>query len=106
MNPWIVLLVAAAFEIAWALGLKYSDGFRRPLPAAATLVAMLLSTYLLALAARGIPIGTAYAVWTGIGVVGAAVGGMLLYGEARDWPRLLFLALIVTGVIGLRAVSR
>ena len=106
MKDWIVLLVAAAFEIGWALGLKYTEGFRRVGPTVATFASMGLSMYFLALAVRGIPIGTAYAVWTGIGAVGAAVGGILLFRESHEWPRLVCLALIVSGVIGLRVFHK
>lgn len=102
---WIMVLVAGLLEIGWAVGLKYTDGFTRPLPSAVTIAAMAASMYLLALAARTLPIGTAYAVWVGIGAAGAAVAGMLLLGEARDWPRLACIGLILVGVAGLKLLE-
>lgn len=83
-----MLLVAAGLEIAWAVGLKYPQGFTRLRPSVRTILAMAASMYLLTRAAEGLPIGTAYAVWTGIGAVGTAVGGMLVLNESRDWVRL------------------
>ena len=99
---WVYLVVAGLFECAWAIGLKYTDGFSRALPSALTLAAMVISFWLLALAMKVIPVGTAYAVWTGIGAVGVAVLGMLLFGESRDPARIACLLLIVGGVLGLR----
>ena len=100
--PWIHLLLAGLAEIAWAVGLKYTDGFSRPLPTLATIVGIAVSFWLLALAMREIPLGTAYAVWTGIGAVGTVILGMILFGESRDLARLACIALIVAGVIGLK----
>lgn len=102
---WIILLVAGLFEIVWAVGLKYSEGFSRPLPSVITIVSMVISMALLAVALRTLPVGTAYAVWTGIGVVGTAVFGIVLLGEPAEALRLLCIGLIVSGVIGLRLVS-
>lgn len=102
---WAYLAVAGLFEIGWAIGLKYSDGFSKPLPSLLTAVAMGLSIWLLALAMKTIPVGTAYAVWTGIGAVGVAVLGMLLFGESREIMRVTCLFLIVTGIVGLKIVS-
>jgi len=102
---WTYLAVAGLFEIGWAIGLKYSDGFSKPLPSLLTAVAMGLSIWLLALAMKTIPVGTAYAVWTGIGAVGVAVLGMLLFGESREIMRVTCLFLIVTGIVGLKIVS-
>jgi len=99
---WILLFVAGLFEIAWAIGLKYTHGFSRLVPSVATAAAMAASVMLLARAVRTLPIGTAYAVWTGIGAVGAALLGMVLFGEPRDPGRLLCIALIVAGILGLR----
>jgi quaternary ammonium compound-resistance protein SugE len=106
MRYWAVLLAAAMFEIAWALGLKYTQGFTRLGPSIGTVACMAVSMYLLALAARGLPIGTAYAVWTGIGAAGTAIGGMILFHESRDWLRVVSIGLIVAGVAGLKLVSK
>ena len=103
MNPWVTLVVAGLLEVGWAVGLKYADGFTRPLPSALTLAAMALSMWLLARAARELPIGTAYAVWTGIGAVGTAALGMVLFGEPRTVLRLTCIVLIVAGIAGLKA---
>lgn len=105
MNAWLLLTVAGLLEIGWAIGLKYTDGFTKPLPTALTLVAMGASMYLLAQAARTLPIGTAYAVWTGIGAVGTAVLGMLLFGEPRTVLRLTCIVLIVAGIVGLKILE-
>ncbi len=105
MKNWILLLVAAALEVAWAIGLKYTHGFTRLWPSVATIAAMAVSLYLLALAARSLPIGTAYAVWTGIGAVGTAIVGMLWLGEPSSAARIACIGLIVAGVAGLKAVG-
>lgn len=102
---WTYLAVAGLFEIGWAIGLKYSDGFSKPVPSVLTVVAMGLSIWLLALAMKSIPVGTAYAVWTGIGAVGVAVLGMVLFGESREILRMVCLFMIVTGIVGLKIVS-
>lgn len=102
MNAWIILLVAGLLEIVWAAGLKTTHGFTRPGPSALVIVALVGSTYLLAVAARSLPIGTAYAVWTGIGAAGTAIAGMALFGESVTAWRLGCIALIVAGVLGLR----
>jgi quaternary ammonium compound-resistance protein SugE len=102
---WATLVVAGILEIGWAVGLKYTEGFSRLVPSVLTLAAMAASVGLLGLALRHIPIGTAYAVWTGIGAVGVAIAGMILFGEARDGLRILFILLIVAGIIGLKVVS-
>lgn len=103
--PWVVLTVAGLFEIGWAVGLKYSDGFSKPLPSMLTVVAMAFSLWLLAVAMKTIPVGTAYAVWTGIGAVGVAILGMVLFGESRELLRVACLFLIIAGIIGLKLVS-
>ena len=103
MNPWVTLVVAGLLEVGWAVGLKSTDGFTRPVPSALTLAAMALSMWLLARAARELPIGTAYAVWTGIGAVGTAALGMALFGEPRTVLRLTCIVLIVAGIAGLKA---
>lgn len=102
MQAWIMLVAAGLFEIVWAIGLKYADGFTRPVPSAITIAAMAASMYLLALAARTLPIGTAYAIWTGIGAVGAALLGMMLFSESANAVRLGCIALIVAGIVGLK----
>jgi quaternary ammonium compound-resistance protein SugE len=102
---WIYLLIAGLLEVAWAIGLKYTDGFTRFWPSAWTLVAMGLSMVFLGLALRELPVGTGYAVWVGIGAVGTAVLGMVLFDESRDPLRLICLGLIVAGVVGLKLVT-
>ncbi|HEX6994636.1 MAG TPA: quaternary ammonium compound efflux SMR transporter SugE [Gammaproteobacteria bacterium] len=102
---WIILLLAGLLEIAWAVGLKVSDGLARPLPAAATIVAMIASMALLAVAVRTLPLGTAYAVWTGIGAVGTVLFGILLFGESASPVRLVCITLIVVGIVGLHVTE-
>lgn len=102
MHPWLILFLAGLAEIGWVIGLKYSEGFTRPWPSAVTLVMIAVSMWLLGEAARTLPIGTAYAVWTGIGALGAAIAGLLLFGESATATRLLCIALIVAGVVGLK----
>lgn len=102
---WIHLLAAGLFEVGWAIGLKYTDGFTRLWPSAWTLAAMALSMWFLALALRTLPIGTAYAVWTGIGAVGTVILGIFLFGESAAALRLLFVGLIVVGILGLKWVT-
>ena len=105
MSGWLALLAAGLLEVAWALGLKYSDGLTRFWPTAATLVAIALSFALMAIALRSLPFGTAYAVWTGIGAVGSILVGMYLYSEPADPVRIVCLMLIVAGMIGLKLNS-
>lgn len=105
MSAWAALLAAGLFEVAWALGLKYSDGLTRFWPTMATIVAIALSFALMSLALRSLPFGTAYAVWTGIGAVGSILVGMLLYSEPTDPVRLVCLTLIVAGMVGLKLNS-
>ena len=102
---WIMLAVAGLLEIGWAIGLKYTDGFTRLGPTVATVAAMVVSLALLGLAVRTLPVGTAYAVWTGIGTVGTVLLGILLFGESADALRLLFMAMIVAGIVGLKMVT-
>ena len=102
---WTLLFVAGLLEIGWAVGLKYTDGFTRLLPSVLTLVAMIVSMVCLALALRTIPVGTGYAVWTGIGAVGTAILGIVLFGESTSPVRLGCIALIVAGIVGLKLVS-
>jgi len=102
---WIYLVIAGLFECGWAIGLKYTDGFTRVLPSVLTIAAMAISFLLLSLAMKTIPVGTAYAVWTGIGAIGVAALGMLLFGESKDLMRILSLLLIISGIVGLKLVS-
>jgi quaternary ammonium compound-resistance protein SugE len=102
---WVSLFVAGLFEIVWAIGLKYANGFTRLWPTAGTVAAMIVSLGFLEYALRTLPVGTAYAIWVGIGAIGTAVLGMILFGESREPLRLLCLALIVAGVIGLKLVT-
>ena len=102
---WLILLLAGCMEVAWAIGLKQSDGFKRPFVTVPTLAAIVLSMYLLAVASRTIPIGTAYPVWTGIGAVGTTLLGMWFLGESRDPLRLVCVGLIVAGIVGLKYLS-
>lgn len=102
---WLALLAAGLLEIAWALGLKHSDGLTRFWPTLATVIAIAFSFGLMAIALRSLPFGTAYAVWTGIGAVGSILAGMLLYGESADPLRILCLSLIVAGMVGLKLNS-
>jgi quaternary ammonium compound-resistance protein SugE len=104
-SAWLSLIVAGLFEIVWAIGLRYSAGFTKLAPSVLTVAAMTVSLYLLAVALKTIPVGTGYAVWTGIGAVGTALVGIWLLGEARDPGRLLSIALIVAGIAGLKLAT-
>jgi len=99
---WTYLLLAGILEIVWAIGLKYAEGFTRLWPSVVTLVAAGLSFYLLALAIRTIPVGTGYAIWTGIGAAGVAILGIVLFGEPATAARFAFLAMIIVGIVGLK----
>lgn len=103
---WIYILVAAVFEISWAIGLKYSEGFTNLRASIFTVITMILSYIFLAMGVKYIPVGTAYAVWTGIGAVGVAIYGMFFFNESKEALRIIFILLIVTGVIGLRLTSK
>ena len=100
--PWIYLLVAGLFEIGFAIGMKYSEGFSKPLPTLATVAAALVSLYLMSQAMKSIPVGTAYAIWTGIGTVGTVMLGIFLFAEPVTAVRMGCIALIVTGILGLK----
>lgn len=102
---WIYIFIAGLFECAWATGIKYTDGFSRPVPSILTIIAMGFSFWFMSLAMKQLPLGTAYAVWTGIGAVGVAVIGMIMFGESRDPLRLFCLMLICSGIIGLKLSS-
>ena len=99
---WLILLLAGLFEVAWAIGLKYTDGFTRPLPTLLTLSAIIVSLALLSLAMKGLPLGTAYAIWTGIGAIGTLIAGIILFGEPITLLRMISAALIICGLIGLK----
>jgi len=99
---WILLIIAGLFEVAWAIGLKYTEGFTRLWPSVGTAAAMLVSIGLLGIAMRGLPVGTAYAVWVGVGAVGTVILGIVLFGESASPARLVSVALIVAGIIGLK----
>lgn len=99
---WIILFFAGLFEVGWAVGLKYTDGFSKPLPTALTVAAMAISLGLLGLAMKELPLGTAYAIWTGVGAVGTVIAGIILFGESMALVRLVSVALIVTGLVGLK----
>ena len=99
---WIILFFAGLFEVGWAVGLKYTDGFSKPLPTALTIVAMAISLGLLGLAVKELPLGTAYAVWTGVGAVGTVIAGIILFGESMALFRLASVTLIICGLIGLK----
>lgn len=102
---WFVLVLAGLFEVAWAIGLKYTEGFTRPVPSALTLAAMVISVVLLGIAMKSLPVGTAYAVWVGVGAVGTAILGIVLFAEPATAGRLLSLALIVAGIVGLKLAT-
>jgi quaternary ammonium compound-resistance protein SugE len=104
-TAWVLLIVAGLLEVVWAVGLKYTDGFTRLLATVVTVTAMVLSIVLLARALRSIPVGTGYAVWTGIGAVGTAVVGILVLGEPRSAGRLIAIATIIGGIVGLKLAS-
>ena len=104
-TSWVLLLVAGLLEVVWAIGLKYTDGFSKLIPSVITITAMIASVWLLALALKGIPVGTGYAVWTGIGAVGTAILGIVLFNEAATVARLACIGLIVAGIFGLKLVS-
>ncbi|EJN23620.1 MULTISPECIES: quaternary ammonium compound efflux SMR transporter SugE [Pseudomonas] len=99
---WIILFLAGLFEVGWAVGLKYTDGFSRPLPTALTIAAMAISLGLLGLAMKELPLGTAYAIWTGVGAVGTVIAGIILFGESMALFRLASVALIIAGLVGLK----
>jgi quaternary ammonium compound-resistance protein SugE len=103
--PWIILVLAGLFEVAWAIGLKYTDGFTRLWPTLGTVAAMVISVGLLGLAMKSLPVGTSYAVWVGVGTVGTAALGILLLGESANAGRLVSLGFIVAGIVGLKLAT-
>jgi quaternary ammonium compound-resistance protein SugE len=103
--PWLLLVLAGLFEVGWAIGLKYTDGFTRPWPTIATVLAMVASLGLLGIAMKSLPVGTSYAVWVGVGAVGTAVMGIVLLGEVANAGRLISLGLIIAGIVGLKIAT-
>ena len=103
--PWILLLLAGLFEVGWAIGLKYTEGFTKLWPSVGTIAAMVVSLGLLGLAMKSLPVGTSYAVWVGVGAVGTALLGIVLLGEPANAGRLVSLGLIVAGIVGLKLAS-
>ena len=102
---WVILFCAGLLEVCWAVGLKYTDGFSRPLPTALTVLAIICSLGLLGIAVRELPVGTAYAVWSGLGAVGTVIAGVVLFGESMALIKLASVALIVLGLLGLKLAS-
>lgn len=102
---WTYIFIASIFEVTWAIGLKYSQGFSKLYPSIVTIVAMALSVYFLSLGVKNLPVGTAYAVWTGTGAAGTAILGMILFNESTDILRILCILLIVAGIVGLKLLS-
>jgi len=103
---WLILFIAGMFEVAWAIGLKYSEGFSKFYPSVFTIVSIVISMGLLAYSLKNIPVGTAYAVWTGIGAVGTVILGIVLFNESKEFTRLFFIFLIIIGIAGLKVFSR
>lgn len=102
---WIILLIAGFFEVAWAIGLKCSHGFSQPVPSVITVICMIASFYFLALSLKHLPLGTAYAVWTGIGTIGTVILGIILFKEPVSLMRFLCIAFILTGIVGLKLIT-
>ena len=102
---WVILVFAGLFEIGWAIGLKYTEGFTRLWPSIGTVLAMVVSVSLLGMAMKSLPVGTAYAIWVGVGAVGTAILGIVLFGEAANPGRILSLVLIVVGIVGLKIAT-
>jgi len=103
---WFILFIAGLFEVAWAIGLKYSDGFSKPLASIFTISSMITSMTLLSYSVKTLPVGTAYVVWTGIGAVGTAILGMFLFNESREFMRIFFIFLIIAGIVGLKFYAK
>ena len=102
---WTLLIVAGLFEIAWAIGLKYTNGFTRPLPTAGTIAAMVISVWLLGIAMKTLPVGTAYSVWVGVGAAGTVILGIILFKEPANALRLASIALVIAGIVGLKVAT-
>ena len=103
---WIYLFIAGLFEISWAVGLKYSEGWTKLVPSAITVITMLVSLYFLSLSLKTLPLGTAYAVWTGIGTIGTTIYGLMVFKEPADLIRMVCILLIITGIVGLRLFAK
>ena len=102
---WILLIIAGLFETVWVVSLKYSQGFTKLWPSVITIVAMAISIYLLAIAMKSLPLGTSYAVWTSIGAIGAVIFGVVFFGESKDLLKIVFVAMIIGGIVGLKVIS-
>lgn len=102
---WVILVIAGLFEVGWAIGLKYTEGFTRLWPTIGTVAAMLISLWLLGIAMKSLPVGTAYSIWVGVGAVGTVILGIVLLGEPANTGRLISIALIVAGIVGLKLAS-
>jgi len=102
---WIILFIAGLFEVGWAIGLKYTEGFTKLWPTVFTIASIIISMGLLGYTLKSLPVGTAYAVWTGIGAVGTAILGIILFGESKEFIRVFFIFLIVVGIVGLKVFS-
>jgi quaternary ammonium compound-resistance protein SugE len=102
---WILLIIAGLFETVWVVSLKYSEGFTKLWPSVITIVAMAISIYLLAIAMKSLPLGTSYAVWTSIGAIGAVIFGVVFFGESKDLLKIVFVAMIIGGIVGLKVIS-
>ncbi len=102
---WVFLVIAGLFEVVWAVGLKYTHGFTRLWPSIITLAGMFVSFFFLSLSLKTLPLGTGYAIWTGIGAVGTVILGMVMFGESRELIRIMFVFLIVTGIVGLKVTA-
>ena len=102
---WLILVIAGVFEVGWAIGLKYTDGFTRLWPTVGTILATVISIGLLGIAMKSLPVGTSYAVWVGVGAVGTAILGIVLFGESADTGRLISLGLILAGIVGLKLTA-
>ena len=103
---WVYIIIASVFEITWAIGLKYTEGFTKLWPTVFTVVTMIFSFYFLAQGVKDIPIGTGYAVWTGIGAIGTVILGMILFNESKELIRILFILMIVGGIVGLKLTTK
>ncbi len=102
---WLILFIAGLFEIMWAVGLKYTEGFTKPVPSILTIISMVISMGLLSYSVKHIPVGTAYAIWTGIGAVGTAIMGIILFKESKELIRMFFIFLIIVGIVGLKFIE-
>jgi quaternary ammonium compound-resistance protein SugE len=102
---WILLIIAGLFETVWVVSLKYSEGFTKLWPSVITIVTMAISIYLLAIAMKSLPLGTSYAVWTSIGAIGAVIFGVVFFGESKDLLKIVFVAMIIGGIVGLKVIS-